>query len=291
MEESSQINKNPTNIILILFRYRIIILVSILISIFISLIYGFTAPIKYSSNVTVIQNEKISSSAMPSFSNALGGLAGIPGLGVGADDSKLNIALARMDSRVFSNELFRNYELYPYLFPDLWNKETNDWISAAPSNEDVFKEVKKIFSVSSNKLTGITSVTVIHPDPNFTAFLANKIIEKINFDMRQEEIRDSQRSIDYLKEELKSTNLVNIESVFYSLIEQETQKGMLANVDKDFMFKVIDPAVVPDSRYSPRRSRILLIGTSLGFLTGIFLALLFNFYQEERKTLELNKQS
>lgn len=286
MEDSSQINKNPTNIIFIFLRYRETILAAILISVAISLIYGFTAPIKYSSNVTLVQNEKISSGSMPSFSNALGGLAGITGLGVGADDSKLNIALARMDSRVFSNELFRNYELHPYLFPDLWNKETNDWISAAPSNEDIFKEVKKIFSVSSNKLTGITSVTVIHSDPDFTAFLANKITEKINSDMRQEEIMDSKRSIDYLKEELKSTNLVNIESVFYSLIEQETQKAMLANVDKDFMFKVIDPAVIPDSRYSPRRFRILLIGASLGLFVGIFLALFLNFYREERKTLE-----
>jgi len=49
---------------------------------------------------------------------------------------------------------------------------------------------------------------------------------------------------------------------------------MLANVRVEYAFTVIDPAVPPERRISPRRSLYVLVGALLGFTLGISAAYL-----------------
>ncbi len=46
---------------------------------------------------------------------------------------------------------------------------------------------------------------------------------------------------------------------------------MLANAREEYSFMVIDPAVAPEIRFSPKRKQLVVLGTLLGGIFGLFL--------------------
>jgi uncharacterized protein involved in exopolysaccharide biosynthesis len=58
---------------------------------------------------------------------------------------------------------------------------------------------------------------------------------------------------------------------------------MLANVRVEYAFKIIDPAVVPEMKFKPARTRIVITGFVLGAAVGFFLILLRNFFTQKQK--------
>ncbi len=58
---------------------------------------------------------------------------------------------------------------------------------------------------------------------------------------------------------------------------------MLAEVQEEFVFKVVDPAVVPEQKNSPKRALICVLSTLFGVLLGIGIVLArFAFTKEAR---------
>ena len=68
--------------------------------------------------------------------------------------------------------------------------------------------------------------------------------------------------------------------VLYSLLESEEQKAMLANVNEEFALKVIDPAVAPELRESPKRKLMVVLGGVCGVFLGIFAVFLRKFLKK-----------
>jgi len=62
----------------------------------------------------------------------------------------------------------------------------------------------------------------------------------------------------------------------FELISQEQKQAMLANTQQDFVFRVIDPASVPDKKIKPKRAIIVVLSA---FVVG-FLCIIFVFIQE-----------
>jgi len=67
--------------------------------------------------------------------------------------------------------------------------------------------------------------------------------------------------------------LVSLDEVFAQLIEEQTKTIMLANVSKDYVFTVIDPAVVPELESYPKRAVICILGALFGGMLGACLVL------------------
>ncbi|MGL5336385.1 MAG: GNVR domain-containing protein, partial [Enterovibrio sp.] len=99
------------------------------------------------------------------------------------------------------------------------------------------------------------------------------------------------RNLAYLQIQLKKTAVAGMQNTLYSLIEEQTKSLMLAEVQDEFVFKVVDPAVVPERPSSPKRALIAVLGTMLGGMLGVMFVLLFNFMKgDARQSSEiLNK--
>ncbi|TOP21050.1 LPS O-antigen length regulator, partial [Vibrio parahaemolyticus] len=65
------------------------------------------------------------------------------------------------------------------------------------------------------------------------------------------------------------TSVAEMQSTFYKLIEEQTKSLMLAEVQEEFVFKVVDPAVVPEVKVKPSRALICIGGTLFGFIIGL----------------------
>ena len=53
---------------------------------------------------------------------------------------------------------------------------------------------------------------------------------------------DSSRNIQYLKDQIAKTDVVQLQGVMYSLVEAEMKTLMLANARSEYAFTVVDPA-------------------------------------------------
>ncbi|MBE4517228.1 LPS O-antigen length regulator, partial [Vibrio parahaemolyticus] len=72
----------------------------------------------------------------------------------------------------------------------------------------------------------------------------NWLVQDINQDMRERTIAETTKNLNYLNIQLKKTAVTDMQSTFYKLIEEQTKSLMLAEVQEEFVFKVVDPAVV-----------------------------------------------
>jgi len=92
-------------------------------------------------------------------------------------------------------------------------------------------------------------------------------------------VQEAEASIQYLESKLQETNIAGMQQVFYQLIESETRTVMLANAQKEYVFKTVDPAVVPQEKSEPKRAMICILATLLGGMLGVFLVFLRAFFQ------------
>jgi len=245
--------------------------------------YSVNAQKIYQTQVILVSNseESSGSSQLGGLAQSLGGLVGLSA--VSDAERKTNIAIAKLNSKRFMRSYLSDTGLIKEIFSQNIDPNTNEWKEGMiPSIEQVKNETDKRFKISKNKLTGLITLTVEYPNQRIAFEWADGVIDRINEDIRKEDSLEGERSIAFLQSQLRETSLQNIKSVFFALIEQQTQKIMLANIRKDYAFKVIDPAIYPESHTKPNKSQVLLIGLILGSLFGVLIALFLNFLKEEK---------
>ena len=78
---------------------------------------------------------------------------------------------------------------------------------------------------------------------------------------------------DNLNEQIEKTSITDLQQVFFNLIEEQTKVILLAKVSDEYLFKTIDPAVIPEEKTKPRRLLIVGLGLFLGGIVGAITAL------------------
>ncbi|WP_084711345.1 Wzz/FepE/Etk N-terminal domain-containing protein [Nevskia ramosa] len=209
-----------------------------------------------------------------------GGLAGISGLGGGGSSKKAE-ATAILQSSSLTEAFIQENNLLPVLFPKKRNSRTKNWNADSTGNvptlwkgEQKFR--KEIRSITEDKKTGLIVLTITWSDPEEAALWANELVDRANNYIRKRAIDESERNIEYLKEQNSKTSIVEIQRSIYSLTEDEIKKIMLASGSSEYAFRVIDKARVPEERYSPKRASIAIAGAALGLIIGCMLALLMS---------------
>ena len=237
----------------------------------------------------------------------LGGLASLAGISMGGGGGSSDTAIAILQSRQYGERFIKENDLKPLLFADSWDVETQSWIVGEPGllsrlmssikggDEEVnvsatyqreelavgeptlwnaYGAFKGILSVQTDKASGLVNLSVEFTNPVLAATWANQMVKDINSIMREQTLTEAKLSNEYLERELQKTNLAEVKQTIYALMEGNIKSMMLANTNDDAVFKVIDPAVVPEAKSKPKRSLILAVGIVLGLMLGVFWALI-----------------
>ena len=106
----------------------------------------------------------------------------------------------------------------------------------------------------------------------------------INHKFQEQDYKKASENIAYLTEKLEQTAIIDMQNVFFSLIEEQMKTKMLAKLDDEYVFKIIDPAVIPEERCKPKRALIVAVGTIIGGMIGIFLVFILNFARPGEET-------
>jgi len=214
---------------------------------------------------------------------SLGGLGSIATLaGVNLDrKDKRNEAIATLRSRQFTEQFIAARKLGRVLFSDLWDEQHDRWNADAgkdiPTAWDMFDVFdKEIRRVSEGRSTGLVTLSIEWKDPQQAAQWANELVDSVNATLRQRAVEASNDAIAYLQEQLTRTSVVDLQQVLHRLIESEMKKIILANINEEYAFRVIDPAVAPDEPFRPRIVAMVVVGAVAGLVFGIIAALLLN---------------
>lgn len=249
----------------------------------------------YRAKVVVAPSEEAQGSGLGAMAGQLGGLASLAGVNSGGGQvDKAGYAQEVMKSRAFIVAFIRRHDLLvPLMALKGWDLEQNQllideslydsasqrWVREVkapqqpqPSDWEAYEAFQDIFVISPDKESGMVTITVDHYSPVIAAEWASLLVTDINDAMRDADVREVRRSIDFLKEHLNKTNVTEVQNIFYQLIEQQTKTIMLAEVRPEYIFKTVDPAVAPEKKEKPKR---LLIVVAFTVLAGVWAALIF----------------
>ncbi len=194
-----------------------------------------------------------------SLVNQFGGLASLAGINLpngGADRT----APAVLQSRRLVEEFIKSQNLVPVLL--VKRKDPTLWKAVKEFREGVVV-------IREDKRTNLTTIAMSWKDPAVAARWANEFVALANELIRARAESDSSRDIAYLNKQVAQTNIVDLQRILYNLIESETKTLMLANARTEYAFKIVDPAVAPELKTSPKRALIVIFGTFLGFVIGL----------------------
>lgn len=255
--------------------------------------YALYKPNIYQANVLLApaQGEE---SSMRGLSGQLGGLASLAGINLGSGGSnQVVIAKEVLQSRAFLTDFIHRHDLIiPLMATKAWDMDNEKWVidrevfdpdtgewltdeegeSLKPTDWDMVKKFREEhLSVSTNEETGMVTVNVKSQSPPAAQNWAELLVNDVNEYMRREDVQEAEARIAFLQDKLNETNIAGMQQVFYQLIESEMRTVMLANAQDEYVFEMVDPAVVPQEKSEPKRALIAVIATILGGMLGVFI--------------------
>ena len=114
------------------------------------------------------------------------------------------------------------------------------------------------------------------------------MVSDLNDYMRTKERDESTRSIEYLQAQVEKSKVADLRNVFYQLIQEQTQKAMLAEAREEFVYKTLDKAIVPEIKSKPKRALICVIMTFIGGILSLFVVHVHHGMQIRKSILGLH---
>ena len=133
--------------------------------------------------------------------------------------------------------------------------------------------------VNEDIKTSFVTVSIEHKSPIIAQRWVDLIISQINESMRISDSNDAKEYINFLSATSQSANIKSLKEVLANLLEDQMQILMLASSNDNYVFKIIDSAIVPEQKAGPSRAIICILGTLLGLmlsLTIVFIQKLRN---------------
>jgi LPS O-antigen subunit length determinant protein (WzzB/FepE family) len=236
---------------------------------------------------TILAPAQEDESGARSLLDKFGGLVAIAGVQE-KDTSFMIRVFGTLNSSQFIRTFITKFNLLPSLFYDQWDKSNDTWLlkgkSEIPTLDDGRKLFQSMLSIDEDPKTGLTSISFEWQQPNLATNWVNNLVKELNQALRQRAIDDSNKKVGFLEKELANTTLEDMRKVLYSLLESEKQKAMLANVNEDYAFEVIDPATVSKVPEKPKRKLIVALGGLCGGFLGIFSVFFAQFLRKLKST-------
>ncbi len=224
----------------------------------------------------------------------LGGVASMIGMNIGTTSQSLNTTIAIIESREFAKSFIKKYGLLPNFYETLWDKQSGKWSEINMENKPTLLDGANSFNSIRNvnvESNGLVKISITWKNPETAAKLANDFVKHINDNLRKKAIIEAKKSIQYLEHEIAKTSNISMQEVLYRLIEKQTQAITMAQVKEQYAFSIIDPAIVPESRYKPNRRLIVILGTIAGCLISVFSQFLYIFIKKVKNNNNSGKQN
>ncbi|MFB2726371.1 Wzz/FepE/Etk N-terminal domain-containing protein [Shewanella mangrovisoli] len=268
--------------------------------------FAILQPNIYKSEALLAPASEEQGGGLSALASQFGGLASLAGVNLGGKGGadKTQLAIEVLKSRQFTSEFIQKHNILAELMaakkwdrdndkiiydPELYNEKTNTWVrdvkppfKPEPSMQEAYKEFSKMIAVNKDKETAMVTISVEHLSPTLAQQWVTWLIEDINKVMKERDVAEANRSSEFLNKQIALTNVADIKTVLYKLIEEQAKTIMFAEVRDEYVFKTIDPALAPEEKSKPKRALICVLGTMLGGMLGIMVVLVRYFMRKDQ---------
>jgi len=185
------------------------------------------------------------------------------------------------------------------------SNDTNNYgVEYITYNEKLaLKDLKDFFEIEVNTKNGLVTISALDTEPILVAQKVHKAVEILQEFIKDHKTRQARMNVSLLEElyEIKQQEYKDAQSAFFSYkdmhrnavyeragfeyqqlsddyeiatsvykgITQQLEQAKVSVAEKMPSFNVIEPAIIPSEKYSPRRSIICVASILLGFIFGI----------------------
>jgi len=287
---------------------KLTIIITTMIASVIAVAVALTMPNIYRSEA-LLAPVSSESGGLGGLASQFGGLASLAGVSLpgGGSADKATMGLEVLQSRAFFSDFMqKNDVLVPLMAAQGWDPVSNAldidediydsqeqrWTreptpprKSEPSIQEAHEEFLQLLSVSQDKETGFVTIGIEHYSPFIAQQWVEILVKEINAHTREQDVMQAQSSIDYLQQQIQQTPLAELQAGFFEMIQSQTETIMLANATQEYLFKTIDPAIIPELKAKPKRALICVLGALLGGMLGVLVVLIrhFNAKSNEKK--------
>lgn len=252
-------------------------------------IVSLLIPNRYEAEAVVVPNANSMVGSAGLAASQYSGLASFVGIDLGGQGpDRTRIGLEVLKSRKFLMDFIRRHDLkVPIVAGKGWDRESgdlivktnwydpsaNEWIreptrnrATIPSDQEALEEFMDLLSVKVDGETGVIRISIEFYSPTLARDWVSWLVHDLNEYTRQKDIQQAEKAIEYLDGKARATSLAGLQSVLFSLIEEQTKTVMLASVTPDYLLTVVDPPLAPEEKSSPARALLVLV---FGFLGGL----------------------
>ncbi|CCQ10325.1 lipopolysaccharide biosynthesis [Pseudoalteromonas luteoviolacea B = ATCC 29581] len=263
--------------------------------------YALKQPNVYTASALLAKVDDGNSGGLSGLKSEFGGFAALAGVSLGSKSTaNTDIAMPILKSRQFLNQFVTKYDLKGVLMAtqswdpitkefqynlDIYDPTTKAWKVNPETNRSFEPSVAEVrdfmlgslLSFEEDNKKGLVTIFATHYSPQLVKQVTDLLILEINQTIQDTDILEANTRINYLKKALSETPIADMQRIFYQLIEQQEQKKMLAQTQTQYVFKVIDPAIVPKYKSGPKRALIAIGASFAGFILSLFAVIFFHF--------------
>ena len=275
-DESQKRYLTLTDLISVACKGKVLILIITTIFSILTVFYSLSIEDFYDAQASFVESEANSS---VDLNQGLTGLAGFAGFNLESDTSKAAVASNILVSKKFLSSFVVNREALFFLTGV--KKEELATMEELNRNRVILQGAELLrdsFNFSRVPLKPVYRLRVRATNPEFAMNWANWLIEDLNESMRQNDVLEAEKSIEFLEKKAMTTSVSDLKALFFSMIESHAKTVMLSEIRKEYVFKTIDPAVLPFIKSGPLRAKMVTWAVIIGIGTGIVLLLMLEFF-------------
>lgn len=268
-----------------LWQFKLSVLAIMLVTAVISAWFALQMPNIYRTTA-ILAPATEKKAGLGGLGSQLGGLASLAGVNLSASGAvdRTDLAIELLKSKDFLAAFIRKHELLVPLMaakswdlakdrlvidPEIYSETNNTWVRDAvlprlpePSFIEAAERLSELMELTKDKTTGMVKLSLEYYSPTLARNWAQSLISAVNNEIRQRDIQESESSIKYLNQQLDKTQINELRAALVQLIEDQTKTLMLANIRADYALKTIDPPYLPEEKFKPRRSIVVLFSMS-----------------------------
>jgi uncharacterized protein involved in exopolysaccharide biosynthesis len=133
--------------------------------------------------------------------------------------------------------------------------------------------------ITQAKDSSLIRVAIEWYDPVSASNWTNDLVALVDAKLRARALETARARMTYLQKEFESNPVVAVREVVSGMMESELRTIATAGADREFAFRVIDPAIRAELPARPRRSLIIVGFAFCGLLVGAIFAVLSSRYR------------
>jgi uncharacterized protein involved in exopolysaccharide biosynthesis len=241
---------------------------------------AFTARPVYVSEIVMLPQSPNSQGGAGGVAKRLSGLASVAGIALGGnqDSDSRDAAIATLSSYQTLSTFLSTEGIQKTI---LDQSSTLDLLSSLSLNRpqtmwEAVRKFKDRMVITQEKDSSLIRLSIEWYDPALASKWTNHLVSLADARLRAQALDTARGRIVYLQKELESNPILAVRGVISGMMENELRTMATAGADKEFAFRIIDPAIPAERPTRPHRLLLLIAFTFCSLFLGSIVAVLFD---------------